>query len=218
MDDQPPRGYVPPTAEEARPPAVVPAEPRELPPADRSPPPRRSRLRGLLWLILLVVIVAGVVWYVLHRQQPAAPGRFPSGAPMPVGTATVQKGDMPITVAALGTVTPLATVTVRTQLNGQLVDVGFQEGQTVNKGDFLAQIDPRPYQVALEQAQGQLAKDQAALANAEVDLKRYQTLVAQNSVARQTLDTQVATVQQDRGTVQADQAQVDTQKLNLIYA
>ncbi len=226
MDDQPPRGYVAPppapaapSAEEVRPPPVVPAEPDELPPADRPlPPGRSSRLRGLLWLIILAALVAAVVWYVLHRQQAAPAGRFATGGPMPVGTATVQKGDMPITVAALGTVTPLAVVTVRTQLNGQLVEVAFQEGQMVNKGDFLAQIDPRPYQVALEQAEGQLAKDQAALANAELDLKRYQTLVAQNSVARQTRDTQIATVAQDRGVVQADQAAIDTQKLNLTYA
>jgi multidrug efflux system membrane fusion protein len=226
MDDQPPRGYVPPpsappapAAEEVRPPPVAPAEPDELPPTDRTPPPRRrSRLRNLLWLVLLAVAVAAVVWYVLRHQQAATTGRTISSGPMPVGTATVQKGDMPITVAALGTVTPLATVTVRTQLNGQLVEVGFQEGQMVNKGDFLAQIDPRPYQVALEQAQGQLAKDQAALADAELDLKRYQTLVAQNSVARQTLDTQAATVAQDKATIQSDQAQVDVQKLNLTYA
>jgi membrane fusion protein, multidrug efflux system len=221
MDDQP-RGYVPPpsapAAEEVRPRPLAPAEPDERPPVDRPPPARFSRLRGLLWLIILVAVVAGIVWYVLGRPQPVAPGRLGSGAPTPVGTATVQKGDMPISVAALGTVTPLAMVTVRTQLNGQLIEVGFQEGQMVNKGDFLAQIDPRPYQVALAQAQGQLAKDQAALANAEVDLKRYQTLVSQNSVARQTLDTQIATVAQDRGTVQADQAAVDTQKLNLVYA
>ena len=226
MDDHPPRGYVAPppapaapSAEEVSLPPVVPAEPGGLPPTDRPPPPgRSSRLRSLLWLIILVAIVAAVVWYVLHRQQAAPGGRFTSGGPMPVGTATVQKGDMPITVAALGTVTPLATVTVRTQLNGQLVEVGFEEGQMVKKGDFLAQIDPRPYQVALEQAEGQLARDQAALANAELDLKRYQTLVAQNSVARQTRDTQIATVAQDKGIVQADQAAVDTQKLNLVYA
>jgi multidrug efflux system membrane fusion protein len=223
MDDQPPRGYVPPpsapappAAEEARPPPVVPVEPDELPATDDAP--RRRGSRGLLWLIVLAVVVAAVVWYVLRHQQAATPGRTIAGAPMPVGTATVQKGDMPITVAALGTVTPLATVTVKTQIAGQLTAIGFQEGQMVAKGDFLAQIDPRPYQVALEQAQGQLAKDQAALANAEVDLQRYKTLVAQNSVARQILDTQAATVAQDKGTVQADQAAVDTQKLNLVYA
>jgi multidrug efflux system membrane fusion protein len=136
---------------------------------------------------------------------------------MPVGTAAVEKGDMPVVLSGLGTVTPLAMVTVKTQINGQLTEVAFKEGQMVNKGDFLAQIDPRPYQVALEQAQGQLAKDQAVLKNSELDLTRYKTLVAQNSVARQTLDTQAALVQQNRGTVQADQAQVDTQKLNLTY-
>jgi membrane fusion protein, multidrug efflux system len=124
---------------------------------------------------------------------------------------------MPIIDNALGTVTPLATVTVQTQINGQLTEVGFVEGQMVNKGDFLAQIDPRPYQVALEQAQGQLAKDQAALADAKLDLARYEKLVAQNAVASQTLDTQRATVAQDIGTVQTDQAQVDAQKLNLAY-
>src|SRR4029077_8480761 len=144
-------------------------------------------------------------------------GRFQSTGPMPVGTAKVEKADMPIVLNGLGTVTPLAVVTIKTQIAGQLIDVAFKEGQLVAKGDLLAQIDPRPYQVALEQAQGQLAKDQAVLKNSELDLTRYKTLVAQNSVARQTLDTQAALVQQNRGTVQADQAQVDTQKLNLTY-
>jgi multidrug efflux system membrane fusion protein len=170
-----------------------------------------------VWLLLLALVIGAVVWWVLRHQQAANTGRVASTGPMPVGTATVQKGDMPVTVNALGTVTPLATVTVKTQINGQLTQVAFQEGQLVSQGDFLAQIDPRPYQVALEQAQGQLAKDQASLADAELDLARYKTLVAQNSIARQTLDTQAATVQQDKGTVQADQAQIDTQKLNLTY-
>jgi multidrug efflux system membrane fusion protein len=174
-----------------------------------------------LSLLLVLLIVAGLVaWVVLRSGHQAAPrgGRFQSNGPMPVGTAKVVKGDMPIILNALGTVTPLATVTVKTQINGQLVEVAFQEGQLVNKGDFLAQIDPRPYQVALEQAEGQLAKDQAALKNSEVDLARYRTLVAQNSIARQQLDTQAALVEQNRGVIKTDQAQVDTQKLNLTYA
>ncbi len=173
----------------------------------------------MLALLVVLLVVGGLVaWVLLRGSSSSAPGgRFQSSGPMPVGTATVAKGDMPIMLTALGTVTPLAMVTVKTQINGQLTEVAFKEGQMVNKGDFLAQIDPRPYQVALEQAEGQLAKDQALLTNAEIDLARYRTLVAQNSIARQTLDTQVALVQQDRATVQADQAQVDTQKLNLTY-
>jgi multidrug efflux system membrane fusion protein len=115
-------------------------------------------------------------------------------------------------------VTPLAVVTVKTQINGYLMSVAFTEGQHVKKGDFLAQVDPRPYQVALEQAQAQLAKDEATLNNAQVDLKRYNTLVAQNSIATQTRDTQIATVAQDRAQILLDQAQINTQKLNLTYA
>jgi membrane fusion protein, multidrug efflux system len=221
MDDQPPRGYVappPPARDDVRPTRRTPVEEPAYVAAPPPSPPRRRWGRRLLLLIVLALVVGAVVWYVKHRQPAGPTGRFTSSGPMPVGTATVQKGDMPVTVNALGTVTPLATVTVKTQINGQLVEVAFQEGQMVNKGDFLAQIDPRPYQVALEQAQGQLAKDQAALANAEVDLRRYQTLVAQNSVARQTLDTQAATVAQDKATIVSDQAAIDTQKLNLTYA
>jgi len=137
---------------------------------------------------------------------------------MPVGVAPVVKGDMLVTLKALGTVTPIATVTVRTRIAGQLGEVAFQEGQLVKEGDFLAQIDPRPYQVALEQAEAQLAKDQAALNNAQRDLARYNTLVAQNSLARQQRDSQTALVGQYKGTVQSNQAQVNAQKLNLTYA
>jgi multidrug efflux system membrane fusion protein len=137
---------------------------------------------------------------------------------MPVGVAPVRKGDMLVTLKALGTVTPIATVTVRTQIAGQLIEVAFQEGQVIKAGDFLAQIDPRPYQVALEQAEAQLAKDQAALDNAERDLERYNTLVAQDSIARQKRDSQNALVAQYKGTIQSDEAQVNAQKLNLAYA
>ena len=234
MDDQPNPLSLPPDApprrrrERADRPAIeMPPSPPVLPDLDETersrgpggPPPPRSRLRVPLRYGILLLVVAALVLWLVFRSGPQAPttGRFQSGGPTPVGAAAVEKGDMPVTLSGLGTVTPLAMVTIRTQINGQLIEVAFKEGQMVNKGDFLAQIDPRPYQVALEQAQGQLAKDQALLKNSELDLTRYRTLVAQNSIARQTADTQVAVVQQNRGTVQADQAQVDTQKLNLTY-
>ncbi|HYM71912.1 MAG TPA: MdtA/MuxA family multidrug efflux RND transporter periplasmic adaptor subunit [Stellaceae bacterium] len=227
MDDQPPRPYVPPPSAPPPPPsppgsveARAPAPAPEYRPTglDDAAPPRRGRLRRMLLWLVLAALVAGAVWYATRGHQTAPTGRFTSTGPMPVGTATVEKGDMPVIVNALGTVTPLAMVTMRTQIAGQLTEVAFKEGQMVSKGDFLAQVDPRPYQAALAQAEGQLAKDKAALAGAEVDLARYEKLVAQNSIARQQLDTQRATVAQNRGTVQADQAQVDTQKLNLVYA
>ena len=184
-----------------------------------SRPARRSRLRWLFWVLLVLAIIGVGVWYYPKPEnQPKTAGRNQFGGPTPVGVATVQKGDMPVTLTGLGTVTPLATVTVKTQINGYLVTVAFQEGQMVKKGDFLAQIDPRPYQVALEQAEGQLAKDQALLKNAQLDLQRYNTMVAQNSIATQTRDTQVSLVSQDQAAVKTDQAQVDAQKLNLVYA
>jgi multidrug efflux system membrane fusion protein len=135
-----------------------------------------------------------------------------------VVTANARAGDMPITLIGLGTVTPLATVTVQSQISGQIMHIAFKEGQTVKTGDPLIQIDPRPYQVALEQAQGALTRDKALLANAQVDLGRYQTLFAQDSIAEQQLATQKSLVVQDEGTVKTDQAQIDAQKLNLIYA
>jgi multidrug efflux system membrane fusion protein len=184
-----------------------------------SRPSRPSRLRWLFWVLLVLAIIGAVAWYYARPEsQPKTAGRSQFGGPVPVGVATVQKGDMPVTLTGLGTVTPLATVTVKTQINGYLTQVAFQEGQMVKKGDFLAQIDPRPYQVALEQAEGQLAKDQALLKNAQLDLVRYNTLVAQNSVATQTRDTQVSLVAQDQAAIKTDQAQVDAQKLNLVYA
>jgi multidrug efflux system membrane fusion protein len=175
-------------------------------------------LRPFFWLLLVIAGVGVAVWYFPRPEpQPKISGRSPSGMPVPVAVAPVEKGDMPVTLSQLGTVTPLAVVTVKTQISGYLMQVAFQEGQMVKKGEFLAQIDPRPYQVALEQAQAQLAKDQALLKNAQLDLQRYNTLVAQNSIAKQTRDTQVSLVAQYEATVKADQAQIDAQKLNLTY-
>jgi membrane fusion protein, multidrug efflux system len=134
-----------------------------------------------------------------------------------VGIAVATKGDIPIFLQGLGTVTPPATVTIKTQVNGQLVQIAYTEGQHVKIGDFLAQIDPRTYQAVLDQQQGQLARDRALLENARVDLVRYQTLSKQDSVSRQTLDTQVALVHQDEGTVKMDEGQVESAQTNLDY-
>jgi multidrug efflux system membrane fusion protein len=188
--------------------------------------PQRVQRRGVWrWLValLIVLLLAWVAWkevwpMLVPTSAPSKGGRAAAaGPPQPVGTATAATGDVRVIVAALGTVTPLATVTVKTQLAGQLQSLGFTEGQMVHKGDFLAQIDPRPYQAALEQDQGQLAKDQALLKQAQADLLRYQTLLRQDSIARQQADNQVYVVQQDQGAIQSDQAQIDTQKLNLAY-
>ena len=186
------------------------------PAAPLSPPARRPR-RLWPWLVLVVAVVAAiVVWRVLAgASQPKAGGRQASTS---VGVATATTGDIPVTLNALGTVTSLATATVKSQINGYLTDIPFKEGQVVKKGDVLAQVDPRPYEVALAQYQGQLQRDQALLENAHLDYKRYQQLAAQDSTSKQTVDTALATVHQYEGTVRTDQAQVDSEKLNLTYA
>lgn len=182
---------------------------------------RRSRgARPLVIATLALVVAAAAValWVMIApRDSQQHAGRDGSPPSVPVGVAIADKADLAVTLEAIGTVTPLATVTVRTQISGHLTQVGFQEGQHVRKGDFLAEVDPRPYQAALEQAEGQLARDQALLRNAEVDLVRYRQLVAEDSIARQTLDTQDSLVRQYRGTIKIDQAQVDTARLNLSY-
>ena len=183
---------------------------------------RRSRLRWVLGILILLGVGLGgwYYWSTHHAAQTAArtgAGRGAQTPPQPVGAATIGKGDIRIILNELGTVTSLDTVTVMTQINGQLTEVGFKEGQVVKKGDFLAQIDPRPYQAALEQAQGTLAHDQGLLAQAQSDLKRYQTLGRQDSIAQQQLEDQRYLVQQYTGTVQTDQGTVDNAKLNLAY-
>ncbi|CAN0641608.1 multidrug efflux pump membrane fusion protein MdtA [Burkholderia cepacia] len=188
---------------------------------------------------LAVVVIGGLLWWHPWNRTPAA-GSAATGAgasaagggghrgrggpaamaniPQPVQVATATQGEMPIVLSALGTVTPLANVTVKTQLSGYLQSVSFQEGQIVRKGDVLAQIDPRPYQVALENAEGTHARDSALLATARLDLKRYQTLLSQDSIASQTVDTQASLVKQYEGAVKTDQAAIDSAKLNLTYA
>jgi multidrug efflux system membrane fusion protein len=197
------------------------------PPPTETPSPRRFAAqrkrkgvswRYIAWASLAVVAVIAVVWWVQSRPAPQAPrGRFANAGAMPVSTATAEKGDVDIVYNALGTVTPLATVTVKTQINGQITRIDFKEGQKINKGDLLAEIDNRPYLLALDQAQGQLLRDQAILKTAQNDLARYRTLAAQDSIARQQVDTQEQLVRQYDGVVKTDQAQVDGARLNLIY-
>ncbi|MSO76577.1 MAG: MdtA/MuxA family multidrug efflux RND transporter periplasmic adaptor subunit [Alphaproteobacteria bacterium] len=193
---------------------------------ERAPPTlsretRRPRRRAWIQLLVLAVILGtagAVVWWAQTRPQTEAPrGRFGAGQPVPVVVAPALREDVPRTLNALGTVTPFAIVTVKTQVAGPLMRIAFEEGQVVAKGDLLAEIDPRPFQHALEQAQGQLARDMALLRNAEVDLARYRTLAEQNSIARQQLDTQLALVQQYQGIVKTDQALVNNAALNLTY-
>ena len=144
----------------------------------------------------------------------AAARRAPA---VPVGVAAAAKGDIPVVLRALGTVTPLATVNVKTQITGQLIEVHFKEGQLVKQGDLLAVVDPRPYDVALQQAIGTMQRDEALLKNAQTDLERYRKLVAQDSLARQQLDTQQALVRQYEAALVINQALVDAAKLNVTY-
>jgi multidrug efflux system membrane fusion protein len=172
----------------------------------------------------MLIVVALLVLFIVyeHGKQPAAapPGRGARGGqngPVAVAVASAVTGDIDVKIPALGTVTPLATVTVRTQITGVLQKVFFTEGQMVHQGEPLAQIDPRPYEAALQQAQGNLKRDQALLADARLDLKRYEGLVKEDSIAQQQLDTQRALVDQYVGTIESDEGQVNTAKVNLIY-
>src|SRR5579871_947577 len=184
-------------------------------PAQATKPPSRGRF--VLTIILILLVVAGIVWWTKQAPQPEQGGRGRNSGPMSIVPEVVGKGDIGVNINALGTVASLATVTIRTQISGYLQKIDFTEGNEVKKGDLLAEIDPRPYEAALAQARGQLARDEAALKGAQVDLTRYQGLAAQNAVPRQTLDTQVALVAQNQGTVEADRASVKSAEVNLAY-
>jgi multidrug efflux system membrane fusion protein len=172
------------------------------------------RLSRVFFIGLGLALLALLIWAIYPKP---APRRGFNNGPQPVGVATATDAPINVTLNALGTVTPLATATVRPQVGGLLTKLYFTEGQLVKAGDLLAQIDPRPYQAALDQSKGQLARDQANLANARVDLQRYQGLAAQNAISNQQLDTQMALVRSDSGIVEADQANVETAEINLGY-
>jgi len=200
------------------PPPEYPAEPILR---DRTRP-RPAKTRSVVGRVVGFLVVIGLLIgaYEVFHPGPAPVGRGgrpPQTPPQPVGAATIGKGDIRIVVNALGTVTPLATVTVKTQIGGQLQEVGFKEGQVVKKGDFLAQIDPRPYEALEQQAEGQLVRDQGLLDQARMDLTRYENLAKTQAIPRQQAEDQVYLVKQYEGAVKTDQAQIQTQKVNLIY-
>jgi len=196
-------------------------------PFGRSAAPRTKK-RAFVIVAVVAVLIGAIAWWLAHTapEPPARGGRFgggrggPGGAgglAMPVGVANVETGDINIVLNSLGTVTPLRVVTVSAQVSGQLQKINFKEGQRVAAGDLLAEIDPRPFQAALTQAEGAAAKDQALLANARIDLQRYKTLFEQDSIAKQQLDAQASLVRQYEGTVKSDQGPVETAKVNLGY-
>jgi multidrug efflux system membrane fusion protein len=166
---------------------------------------------------LILLVGVGFVFYHLRSSSEAASKKGSGNQTISVGVVSVQHRDVPYYLTGLGTVTAFNTVTLHTRVDGQIMQVFFKEGQFVHEGDLLIEIDPRPYQVALDQAEGQLAKDQASQNDAKVDLNRYQTLWQDGVVARQQLDTQQATVGQYEGAIKSDVAQIDAAKLNLIY-
>ena len=190
-------------------------------------PSGKPRKYGWLWLVILVIAGVGVYYYfharanAAHAAASAAQG--PGGnlgrgsGAIPVVLAQARKGDIGVYFTGLGAVTPIYTVTVKSQISGYLMQVVYKEGQIVHKGDVLGEIDPRPYQVMLEQAQAGLARDEANLENAKVDLARYQTLAPLKAIPEQQLATQQASVKSDAAVVQTDQAQIDNAKLDLVY-
>jgi multidrug efflux system membrane fusion protein len=194
---------------------------------------QRNRALLIIAAILIVVVVL-IVRHHNRQQQQVGQTQGHSGAgasggrgggraggqngPVAVTVAKVESGDIPMRIPALGTITPLATVTVKSQVTGILQKIAFQEGQLVHEGDFLAQIDPRPFEAALKQARGNLRRDQALLSDARLDLKRFEELITQDSIAQQQLDTQRALVDQYAGTLESDEAAVNTAQINLQYA
>ena len=205
----------------------APAHPtKELPAPDGGGPqaPRPPR-RLWPWLLLLALLGAGGYYFWTKRTPPAQPGasagkgggRRGGGTP-PVVAVKARKGDIGVFYSGLGAVTPLNTVTVKSRVDGQLMQVLYKEGDMVREGDTLAEIDPRPFQAQLMEFEGQLARDQASLENAKIDLARYETLIAKNAVAGQQLDTQRATVKQFEGAIKIDEGQIQGAKLNITYS
>ncbi len=215
-------------------------KPAASPPLLLPAPTPRRRWRGAIVAVLALLALGALAWYLTHRPAEAPAGAFAGGAasgasgavaggpggpggrggrapPSTVGVATATHADLPVVLDALGTVQPMVTATVRPQVSGVITQVLFSEGQMVRKGQLLATIDPRSFEIALQQMLGARLRDEAQLENAKVQLQRYQTLLSQDSIARQDVDTQAATVKQLEGTIVIDRSNENTARLNLAY-
>jgi len=188
---------------------------------EQSPQQAEVKGRWWLWLLVLAVLGSGAYWLFKNSETQPVTAREPAAKPappaVPVVMTAARQGDLPVYLTGLGSVTAFNTVTVRSRVDGQLVKVAFQEGQFVRAGDLLAEIDPRPFQVQLTQAEGQLARDMALLKDAKLNLERYRELVAKQFIARQQFDDQAALVNQYEGAVKVDQGLIDGAKLQLLY-
>ena len=183
---------------------------------------RKNRKVGWRWAaVFAVILIAAVAYAFLGRTKTgvsqAAAQAGPAVRAIPVGAVTAKKGNMNVYIIGLGAVTPVYTVTIKSRVDGQLMEVFFKEGQMVRKDDLLATIDPRPYQAQLLQTEGQLARDQALLKNSRIDLERYQVLWKQDSIPKQQLDTQEYLVRQYEGAVKMDQGLVDNARVQVVY-
>jgi len=190
----------------------------ELPKPVEAPPTRRGRRAVVTGTVLVLAAAAlAYVFYPAGQQQPQRRGRFTAEGPVPVLVAPAARADVPVYLETVGTVKALNTVTVRPQVDGKLLAVGFKEGEIVKRGDVLARIDPTTYQAQLDQAIAKKAQDEAQLANAKIDLARYEKLAATNAINKQQADTQRALVAQNTAQVQSDQAAIDSARATLSY-
>jgi multidrug efflux system membrane fusion protein len=183
--------------------------------SSNQPPARKSR--WWIWALVIIIVIGAYIYHQREEAMASKASAAPAVRAVPIQSATAHTGDIGVFINALGTVTPVYTVTVTSRVQGEITHVYYREGQIVRKGDPLLDIDPRPYEAALAQAEGQLAHDQAVLNKDKIDLDRYQLAFNRNAIAKQLLDDQEQTVLQDEGTVKNDQGAVDNAKVNLIY-